>query len=198
MAILDWPVELLRPSSMDWRIVSSGSTFTSKFNGSTQTITYPGSMWTCDMTFTDLDDYESRALESIIFQLGKSGKVRLPDFGRYGRPAAGAPVVDGASQTGFAINSKGWIPNRVVLQRGDYITINDELKFVLKDVIADANGKAAIPIAPMIRNSPTADSKIEVQYPTAIFRLSKDENGPSRKPAFNNDFNVSFIESYYI
>lgn len=200
MAILDWPVELLRPSNMEWRLNDNGSIFQSKFNGSTQTVTYPGSMWSCEMTFSDLDDYESRALESIIFQLGISGKIKIPDFGRYGRPpaASGKPKVVGANQTGFSVTTGNWIPNRPVLKRGDYINVGIELKMVLADVISNGSGVAIIPVTPMIRNSPADASEIEVAAPTAIFRLTKDQNGVSRKPAFNNDINVSFTESFYI
>lgn len=91
MAILDWP-EHLRPSSMSWTLLSSGSMFESVFNKATQTVTFPGSKWKVSMTFQDLDDFDSRLLESIIVDLdGMGGRIRMGDFGRYGVPAQGAP-----------------------------------------------------------------------------------------------------------
>lgn len=197
MATLDWPVNILRPASMDWTLKDNGSIFQSKFNGSTQTVTYPGSMWKCELVFQDLDDYQSRYLETLIFQMGRSGTIRIPDFGRYGRPPVGAPVVDGANQTGFSLNTRGWIPNRVVFHRGDYISVGDELKMVLDDVRSGADGKCPIPLAPMLRKSPADGTVIEVANPRGVFRLDKDENGVGRKPAFANDFNLSFVESFY-
>lgn len=197
MATLDWPVNILRPASMDWNLKDNGSIFQSKFNGSTQTVTYPGSMWKCELVFQDLDDYQSRYLETLIFQMGRAGTIRIPDFGRYGRPPVGVPVVDGANQTGFSLNTRGWLPNRVVFHRGDYISVGDELKMVLDDVRSGADGKCPVPLAPMLRKSPADGVSIEVANPRGIFRLDKDENGVGRKPAFANDFNLSFVESFY-
>lgn len=196
--ILDWPMELLMPSSMTWSLNHNGTLFTSKFNNSTQTVTYPGSMWQCEMVFQNLDDYESRYLESLMFQMGVAGKIRIPDMGRYGRPPMGAPVVTDAGQSGFALKTGGWIPSRLVMQMGDYMSVNNELKMVLKDVISDANGLATLPIAPMLRNSPAAGAVVEVFNPTGIFRLDKNQSSVDRKPAYVNDINISLIETFYI
>ncbi|UGO51430.1 hypothetical protein QJV44_gp16 [Serratia phage vB_SmaS_Tlacuache] len=202
MATLDWPVNILRPASMDWTLKDNGSIFQSKFNGSTQTVTYPGSMWKCELVFQDLDDYQSRYLETLIFQMGRSGTIRIPDFGRYGRPPVsngpnGKPKTVGPTQEGFKLHSGWWLPHRVVLHRGDYISVQDELKMVLDDVRSDASGEAIIPIAPMLRKTPPEGAEIEVANPRGVFRLDKDENGVGRKPAFANDFNLSFVESFY-
>ncbi len=196
MDILEWP-DGIRPSSMDWKLVSNGSSFVSKFNGATQTIRYPGSMWSCDAAFDDLDDYESRHLETTLFSLdGMSGRIKMPDFGRWGRPAFGTPLVSGAGQSGMLLNTQGWHVTRLVLERGDYITVNNELKIVLADVWSSSTGTATVKIAPMLRNSPDNLAAIETLKPYGIFRLAKDENGVSRKPAFTNSFSLNFIEAF--
>lgn len=194
MAILDWP-ENLRPSSMNWTLSSSGSMFESVFNKSTQTVTFPGSKWKVSMSFQDLDDFESRLLESIIVDLdGMGGRIRLGDFGRCGVPAQGTPIVSGANQTGKSILTAGWLPGRMILARGQYLTIADEMKMVLTDAWSDESGFATIRIGPMLRISPAAGAPIEVQSPRGIFMLTENENGVARKPAFSNDFNLSFME----
>lgn len=196
MATLTWPNGIL-PSSFDWTLVSNGSSFTSPWNGQTQTARYPGSAWKAQMTLSNLDDYESRAVEVIIFQLdGMSGRVKLHDFGRFPAPVKGTPRVNGAGQTGTSVATDGWTASTKVLSAGDYITVNDELKMVLADVTSNASGAATVPIAPQLRNSPADNLVIEVANPYAIFRLEKNENGVKRSPAFNNDITLNFIEVF--
>ncbi|WP_211259230.1 hypothetical protein, partial [Dyella japonica] len=81
---------------MEWHLVSNSVEFISPFNGASQTVAYPGSRWEASLTFNNLNDWESRKLESLLAKLdGKSGRIMLQDFGRWGRPSMGAPVVNG-------------------------------------------------------------------------------------------------------
>lgn len=194
MNILEWPEEL-RPSSMSWRLLSAGTKFESVFNGAVQTVRFPGSKWKVSMSFDNADDYEARAIESILFQLdGMAGRIRLPDFGRWGVPPTGTPVVFGAGQLGASIVTAGWLPNRMVIARGQYLSVNDEMKFVTADVWSNGSGAATIPITPVWRKSPADGASVEVENPKCIFMLLNNENGPDRKPAFNNDFTLDFVE----
>lgn len=196
MATLTWPSGVL-PASFDWTLVSNGSSFTSPWNGQSQTVRYPGSAWKASLTLSNLDDLESREIEALIFELdGMSGRIKLWDMGRFPGTTKGAPKVNGANQTGSTLNSNGWTPNVQILTRGSYITVNDEMKMVLQDVTSNAQGLAAIPIAPMLRQSPPNAVVIEVANPYAIFRLEKNENGVKRSPGFNNDITLNFVESF--
>lgn len=197
MAELVWPQDLLPASAFSWRIVSNTSRHVSKFNGQTQTVRRPGSRWKATLQCNDLPDYESRQLESILLQLdGGAGRIRMGDFGRWGRPSQGQPVVVGANQTGFSLATAGWLPNRHVLFTGDYFEVNGELKLITSDVIADGSGNATLKFGPMLRTSPANGAVIETAEPTGLFMLAEDENGPDRKPAFANDFNITFIEVF--
>lgn len=196
MAILTWP-EALRPSTMDWDLVSNSVKFTSPFNGASQVVGYPGSRWKASLKFNNLDDWESRKLEVLIAKLdGMVGMIKLHDFGRWGRPPVGTPVVKGANNTGTQIQSRGWLAKRLVLQEGDYITVNNELKLVTGDVWSDASGFATVYFAPMLRNVPPDGAKIETENPFGLFRLSDNTNGVSRQPAFNNSFTLEFEETF--
>lgn len=196
METLVWPDGIL-PSKFKWNLVSNGTSFSSPWNGRTQTVRFPGSYWAASLTLSNLDDYESREVEVILFELdGMSGRIKLKDFGRFAEPVNGAPVVNGASQSGSNLITSGWTPSMTVLSKGNYITVNDELKMVLSDVQSDASGNATLRIAPMLRQSPVNGSAIEVSEPYAIFRLKDNENGVDRSPAFNNDFTLDFVEYF--
>lgn len=194
--VLKWPSGLL-PSTFNWTLKSNGSSFTSPFTGTTQTVRWVGSLWKASMTMSSLDELEAIAMEALLFEMdGLAGRVKLWDFGRTPNVVYGAPRVNGNAQTGVFLNTKGWTPNTLVLRKGAYFTVNNELKYVLADVISNASGLATIKFAPQLRASPVDNALLEVAQPYAIFRLTKDENGVDRKPAFDNDFSLEFIEAF--
>lgn len=194
--MIKWPDEI-RPSDLDWSLSSNSVDFSSPFNGASQTASYPGSRWEASMSFNNLNDWESRKLEVLIAKLdGKAGRIQLTDFGRWGRPPQGKPVVNGTTNTGTTLVTKEWTPNKRVLLEGDYITVNTELKLITEDIWSDANGNAILEIAPMLRTIPPNGSAIETQNPTGMFRLDDNKNGVKRKPAFNNSFSLKFVEAF--
>jgi hypothetical protein len=82
-----------------------------------------------------------------------------------------------------------------VLERGSYLTVGDELKFITQDVWSDINGRAIIHIAPQLRRAPQSGSPVEVRNPYGIFMLDSNENGVDRAPAFVNSIKLKFVEA---
>lgn len=196
MATLVWPDDL-RPTTFKMYLASNGSSFKSPWNGATQTVGFPGSAWEVNMELSNQDDYEARAIEAILFELdGMSGRILLRDYGRTPPPVKGRPVVYGAGQTGIYLATAGWTPSTKVLSKGDYITVNNELKYVLEDCYSVADGRATIKFAPKLRNTPASNAEIEVARPYGIFRLTDNKNGVDRKSGINNDFSLSFTEVF--
>lgn len=196
MATFDWP-STLRPSKQSWAIVANGTSFVSPFSGATQTMGFPGSRWKTTLTFENMNDAESRLLETLIVRLnGQQHRVRLFDFGRPVVAQKGTPLVNGAGQSGDSISTDGWAANTLVLSKGDFIQIATEYKQVLDDVTSNASGQATINIGPMLRYSPADNAVINVTAPSSVFMQTELENGWDRKPAFATDFSLSFIEAF--
>lgn len=194
--ILNWP-EGLYPSSFKWRLKSNGTSFTSPFTGSTQTVRWVGSSWRATVTMDSLDELEAIAMEALLFEMdGIAGRVKLYDFGRTPNVVRGAPLVNGANQKGTSLITDGWTASTKVLKKGDYFTVNNELKYVLADVTSNSSGQATIRFAPQLRVAPPDNAALEVAKPYAIFRLADDENGVDRKPAFDNGFSIDFVEAF--
>ena len=63
----------------------------------------------------------------------------------------------------------------LVLRRGDYITINDQLLEVLADVSSNAQGIAVLPVSPWLRMPPANGAAVNYQQPYAIMRLARDD-----------------------
>lgn len=197
MAVLEWPADVC-PASLTWRPESNTKTFRSPFNGTSQTVRFPGTRWLCSLTFSNLSDEKSRRIDALVAELdGEYGRVKIRDWGRAGRPPAGNPVVSDANQTGAELHSKGWTPGAVVLHTGDYLTVNDELKMVTADVTAALNGTAIIPIAPILRSSPAANAKIEVSKPYGIFKLKDNQQGAgNRVPGVFTSYTLELEEAF--
>ncbi|HHR4111060.1 TPA: hypothetical protein ACS50H_003287 [Salmonella enterica] len=197
MAALEWPEDVC-PASLTWRPESNTKTFRSPFNGASQTVRYPGTRWVCSLTFNNLSDDKSRRLDSLIAELdGEYGRVKINDWGRGGRTPAGSPVVNGANQTGTELQTSGWTHGVVVLERGDYITVNDELKIVTADVTSTSTGTATVTFAPMLRWSPPDGAAVEVAKPYGIFKLKDNQQGAgNRVPGVFTSYTLELEEAF--
>lgn len=175
--ILEWP-DAVVPTSMSWQLISNSKTFTSVFTGSSQTVRFPGSRWRCVLTFNNLTEELSRELEVLLASLdGESGRVKISNWVRQGLKGKGLPLVGLANQTGRSLQTKGWLANSIVIRKGDYLTVSNELKMVTENVVSDKDGNALIPISPMLRLSPALNDKIETVEPFGIFKLTSNDQG---------------------
>ncbi|EMI3316427.1 TPA: hypothetical protein ACKRES_003403 [Proteus mirabilis] len=198
MSILEWPKEVI-PTQENWQLLSNSKTFTSPFNGSSQTVRFPGSRWRCELTFNNLNEEKSRQLEALVASLdGMSGRVKIASWIRKGRYGYGSPRIVIPSQLGHRLETKDWKRNMRVLQQGDRLTVGNELKMVVADVVSDNQGYASIPISPMLRTSPTVNEMLEVERPFGIFRLVDNEQGKfqHRRLGYTN-ITLSFEEVLY-
>lgn len=194
--VYEWPEGLI-PSTFSIKLRSNTKQFTSPFNQSTQDSHFPGSFWQITMSFEQLDDEESRDLESVLFALDSGGKIRIPDFGRAGTNRTGVKVF-GNAQTGGSLVTQGWPPNVVnVMKKGEYLEVGQELKFVLENVSSDAAGRATIKISPWLRGSYVSGQDVNVVSPCGYFKLDEKETGPDRSPGMVNKFQLKLKESFY-
>lgn len=90
---------------------------------------------------------------------------------------AGTPVVDGGSQTGTTLATRGWDASETgVLLGGDYIQLTDgsgnkRLHMVTQDADSDGSGEASVEIWPALRFSPSDGDSIVTSSPQGTFRL---------------------------
>ena len=79
-------------------------------------------------------------------------------------------------QAGAQLVTRNWNANTLVLRRGDYITVNDQLLEVLEDVTSNAHGVAVVAVSPWLRMPPANGATIHYQQPYAVMRLMQDEH----------------------
>ena len=194
----------VRPDKMTAGLTSNSKVFKSAFNNSTSAVTFAGSYITASLSYDELtyanssDFDEAAEMDAFIFEVnGIAGIVKLPMFHRPGYPAKGQPITSVAGQLGGVINTSGWHANALILKRGQYITVNDELKMVMQDLFSDSLGNATITFAPWLRNSPSVGTAIITQDPYGFFRLTDD----SQEITFEQvsaGVSFNFEEAFYV
>lgn len=133
------------------------------------------------------------AAEPILAALGslrgKAGSFLLGDTNaRTPRGSvAGTPLVDGASQTGNSLATKGWTPSATgVLLAGDYIQLGSgatqRLYKLLADADADGAGLATLEIWPRLRESPADSAALTTSDCKGVFRLAGNARPWSVRP----------------
>lgn len=162
-----WPPPLL---TQTYRLASNTALFSSPLTGSIQRSVRSGGPWQFDAQFTLLDDTRAALWRAFLCDQQDQASTFYWSFFPKGLPRAyttgwdagtpswgGAPVIDGASQTGRSIKVKT-LTVGATFKAGDSIAFENgtrrELHMVTADVTADGSGKATFSIVPDIRISP--------------------------------------------
>ncbi len=154
----------------------------SPFTQQRQIQTHQGMKWNIGVTLKPMKRVDAEAWVAFLLKLnGFQGTFLIGDpAGKTARGSlGGAPAVDGASQTGQILSTKGW-PNGTngVLLAGDYIQLGTGLSArlhkVLNDVDVDSGGDADIDIWPRLRQSPGDSDNIIVSNTVGLFRLASN------------------------
>ena len=167
------------PQEVDLRPGATTGVSISPYTGQHQVYQYAAQAWRMDVRLPPM--LREAAEPWIAFLLSLNGR-----FGTftYGDPTGrvprgtvpGTPLVNGASQTGQTLNTKGWTASQTgILLAGDYIQLGVELHRVLVDADSDGSGNATLDIWPNIRTSPADSSSIVTADTTGLWRLLTDD-----------------------
>lgn len=196
--MLKWPEHIL-PDSLDVTLVSNNALFESPITGNTQTVELNGARLRLSMGFNSMTEKNSREVWSILMQLnGVAGRIYMRDYSAYPvkvHPNS-KPVIMQNTQSKKYYKTKGWVANSTVLNIGDYISVNDELKVVVQTVVSNDKGEADIYVSPNVRFFPKDNTPVIVDKPYGLFRLEKDENKKTVKGFYNHSFKLEFIEAF--
>jgi len=170
-------------SNIEWSAVSNDAYALNAWNFALIKQIFDGRMWRGTLTIKARRGGDGRSLTAWLTALRRAG-TNAGTF-MLGDPSAtlplgsakdtpGTPVVDGAAQTGEALNVTG-LPTSVTgyLLEGDYIQlgtgITARLKKVLDDVDSDGSGDATMNLWPPIRTAPVNSSTVVVSSAQGLF-----------------------------
>ncbi len=154
------------------------SVVSSAWTGATQIQTTDVDGWLADVNLPAMasdDAGEWRAFFAALrgrygtFLLGDPTHITPRGIG------TGSPMVDGLSQSGFSLSTKGWTASTDgILLKGDYFSLGVRLYMVVEDVNSDGDGKATFDIRPQLREAPGDSNALNLVSPKGLFRLASD------------------------
>lgn len=148
----------------------------SPFTGKRQSMAQPFALWGFSGKFAKLDLQNAASLRSFLAQLsGQANKFKLPiPDAQY--PQSGytgvTGFVNGANQTGTSLVTNGWIASSLILNDGDYFTVNDELKKCIGYAMSDGGGACTINFVPPIKYSPADTLQLFIGNPRNLLTNS--------------------------
>jgi|GEM_PF-559814 len=110
-----------------------------------------------------------------VFQIGDRSHVYPSTYSAIKNLS---PVTDGLNNaTSIVLATRGWTPNLVIFNPGDYIQIGYRLHLVVGTLPyqADANGKCGLELWPSLRESPADGTPINFVNTMGLFRLQDNE-----------------------
>lgn len=177
---------LLGPRSIEWDPQEVVASNVSPFTGQTQTYDWGQSWWEGQVSFPPLDrtshDYWDAFISLCrgtlnVFQMGDPKAQKAKGLVNQ---TPGVPLVNGAGQTGYSLNARGFPVsiNRLFLPR-DFIQIGYRLYKVTDVVNSDSSGNAVLPVWPPLRDMPADGTAIVTHGCKGLFRLKNNSGNKS-------------------
>jgi len=143
-------------TTQNFGLTNTISVSISPFTKQEQVYQHDGQQWKATFTLPSmLKDNASVWLSFLLSLRGRRGTFKIGDQDRktIQGVATGTILVNGASQTGNAINLDGFaVSTSNVFKAGDYIQINSYLYMVSADVNSNGSGEATVYVEPSLRS----------------------------------------------
>ena len=180
MAVITLPSKVYFTQVDKFQLLRSSVTLRSKYTGKRQVVTFPFAVWVFEATLIPMDGADAAEWRSFLVELeGAKNTFRLPVPGHispltgYAGPQGTTSAV--AASRAKSITTSGWTPNAALLTRGDYFTINDELKICTGPVSANGAGQATISFEPGLRKALTAGVVVQVYNPFILLSAQRED-----------------------
>ena len=186
----------IKPNSMTWELIANSQQFVA-LSGAIQTAQRPGQRWTVQLEYAALVAADRAVLQAFVVQvLGQADNFTLTPHDYSPRGAfGGTPVVNGAGQSGNALNIDGcsasvtnWI------RAGDFFQVGTELKMATQDASSNGSGEVALSFVPELRSAPGDGASITTTEPTGVFRFVQPRMGWSSRPPFISLMTLECVE----
>lgn len=159
---------LPRRTQYRMRAVSAVNNMAPAFGGPRQRVTRMGSHWAMDVDVPRMNDrccgiglvadLVQGESETIIALVPEPKGMHIP---------TGAPLVNGAGQSGMVLNIDGLTPNEVI-RKGKFLSLiisGQRFLYMVRSEVVATTGAVAVPIWPMLRVSPANNGVVELAEP---------------------------------
>lgn len=169
-------------TTQNWAMERVVAVTESPFTNQEQIFEHEGAQWRATFTLPPMKKESAAVWLAFLMSLrGRRGTFKIGDQDRktIQGVATGTIRVNGAAQTGNAINLDGFANStNNVFKAGDYIQINSYLYMVSADVNSNASGEATVYVEPSLRTGIEAindDTTVVYSNTTTVMRLDSNE-----------------------
>jgi hypothetical protein len=176
--IIATPTDPPAPSTMEFTGEDLVAVSVSPFTGQQQVQDWGASFMEASVSLPPLTHAQAQAW--IAFMLSLHGQANVFQLGdplavAPKGAATGTPVVDGAGQTGYVLNLRGWTPSTGgLLLPGDWIQIGYRLYRTISCPASGLTGALALTVWPQIRESPADGTAVILNNTQGLWRLQKN------------------------
>lgn len=178
LTLIDMPTVPSAPQTVEWTMNDVVATNISPFSGQQQTQDWQAGWLEASISMPPLTHVQAQAW--VAFMMQCRGQVNAFLFGDPLAVAprgtgSGTPVVNGGTQFGFSLATKGWTASASgVLLPGDWIEVGQRIYRVLTGASSDGSGNATLSIWPQLRESPPDGDTITLTNTRGVFRLKSN------------------------
>lgn len=202
MALITMPAKFGFRSIAKWGLVRANNTMRSKFTGQRQVIVYPFAVWVLQGKLIEYPEgTEARDIRAFLALLdGQANTFQFPVPG-YLAPSGGyagnAQINAIAASNSLTVSLKGLPINSTPLKKGEYFTVNGELKLLTTDVNTDGAGIGNATFKPGLRAAVAVNDIVTLQNPYCIM-ASIDEDAATwgLGPPVKHDFDFNAMEAF--
>ena len=169
-------------TTQNWGMERVVAVTESPFTNQEQVYEHEGAQWKATFTLPPMKKESAAIWLAFLMSLrGRRGTFKIGDQDRktIQGVATGTILVNGASQTGNAINLDGFANStNNVFKAGDYIQINSYLYMISADVNSNSSGEATVYVEPSLRSGiEVINDNTTVIYTntTTVMRLDSNE-----------------------
>lgn len=179
MALVALPAKFSFTGLPTFKLQRASNSLRSKYTGQGQHVVFPYAVWQLTGTLVEYDGLDAGDIRAFLVDLdGVANTFRLPVPG-FTRPMTGymgnAVSVGVTNARATSISATVTSNNTPIVARGDYITINDELKMVTQAVASNGAGALIISFKPPLRKAVAAATPIYLQNPWCLMRAADDD-----------------------
>ena len=162
-----------------WGMMTNTQVFISPLSGNVQTLELVGARFAADYIMPAMTRAEAASWYAFLMELsGQAGRFFAFDplsVNPQGAITGSTLLVNGASQTGKTLICDGASASTTVLKKGDYFSVNDELKIITADAISDGAGNITLSFTPSLRASPAEDAPLTIDEAKCTMMLADDQ-----------------------
>ena len=175
MSVVLWPSGII-VTEMEVQLERVTQVSRSPFTFARQVQRFPGAaLWRIEFATAPLQLAQARQFQAWLAAMGgAANQCRVPVYEEPNFATTMTVVVNGAGQTGNALNISGAPNNFAGLKSGMHVTVNDQLLRLVSDASIGSNGAGSVVFEPMLRASPANGAAVEVHRPWVLAALRDD------------------------